>query len=795
MLNKGKINKFMSGVLVAPMVLGISNQVFENFKIFASAGVLDEDYIPEENLVEIDEDYYNAEELNEENIDENGLKYELNGEEATVEKCTDKEIEGITIPILVRKGGKVYKVTKIGDSAFEGCSGLTGELKIPESVTSIGNSAFRGCSGLTGELKIPSGVREIDYCAFAFCSGLTGELKIPDSVTSIGDNAFWNCSGLTSVKIPGSVERIGRCAFKLCKNVTIESDIVHQADDGLIYVLNKKDKTAQLNSVLNIEIEKANILANVKKDGKVYTVTEIGDYAFEGCSGLTSVKIPGSVERIERCAFRGCKKVTIESDIVHQTDDGLIYVLNKKDKTAQLNSVLNIEIEKANILANVKKDGKVYTVTEIGECAFFGCRSLTGVEIPGSVTSIGWCAFARCSGLTKIRVPKGAEIGKDAFSSGVEIEEYEDYYNAEELNEENIDENGLKYELNGEEATVEKCTDKEIEGITIPILVRKGGKVYKVTKIGWYAFCGCSGLTGELKIPSGVTEIGDYAFRGCSGLTGELKIPDSVTYIGSSAFAYCSGLTGELKIPGSVTYIGNYAFYGCSGLTSVKIPGSVERIGRCAFKLCKNVTIESDIVHQADDGLIYVLNKKDKTAQLNSVLNIEIEKANILANVKKDGKVYTVTEIGANAFRGCSGLTSVKIPGSVERIGRCAFKLCKNVTIESDIVHQADDGLIYVLNKKDKTAQLNSVLNIEIEKANILANVKKDGKVYTVTEIGANAFKGCSGLTKIRVPKGAEIDKDAFSSGVEIEEYEVEAKECEVETRECEVEENNCCRI
>ena len=286
-------------------------------------------------------------------------------------------------------------------------------------------------------------------------------------------------------------------------------------------------------------------MANVKKDGKVYTVTEIGDYAFEGCSGLTSVKIPGSVERIERCAFRGCKKVTIESDIVHQTDDGLIYVLNKKDKTAQLNSVLNIEIEKANILANVKKDGKVYTVTEIGECAFFGCRSLTGVEIPGSVTSIGWCAFARCSGLTKIRVPKGAEIGKDAFSSGVEIEEYEDYYNAEELNEENIDENGLKYELNGEEATVERCTEQEREGITIPILVRKGGKVYKVTKIGWYAFCGCSGLTGELKIPSGVTEIGDYAFRGCSGLTGELKIPDSVTYIGSSAFAYCSGLTGD----------------------------------------------------------------------------------------------------------------------------------------------------------------------------------------------------------------------------------------------------------
>ena len=348
MSNKNKIYKLISGVLVNTMVLGISNQVFENLKVFASSGALDEDYIPEENLVEIDEDYipeenlveidedyYNAEELNEENIDKNGLKYELNGEEATVKECTKQAREGIiTIPSLVRKGGKVYKVTEIGYDAFSGCSGLT-EVEIPSGVTKIGSFAFDGCRGLTGELRIPSGVTSIGDCAFDGCSSLTGELKIPESVTSIGYDAFAYCSGLTEVEIPGSVERIGRCAFKLCKNVTIESDIVHQTDDGLIYVSNKQDETAQLNGVLNIEIEKANILANVKKDGKVYTVTKIGDFAFKGCSGLT------------------------------------------------------------------------------GE-----------LKIPSGVTEIGDFAFKGCSGLTKIRVPKGAKIGKDAFSSGVEIEEY-----------------------------------------------------------------------------------------------------------------------------------------------------------------------------------------------------------------------------------------------------------------------------------------------------------------------------------------------------------------------------------
>ena len=220
MLNKGKINKFMSGVLVAPMVLGISNQTFENLKVFASSGVLDEDYIPEENLVEVDEDYYNAEELNEKNIDKNGLRYELKRQEATVEKCTDKERERIIIPSYVKKDSKVYKVTKIGEYAFARCSGLTGELKIPESVTSIGERAFEGCRGLTGELKIPSGVREIGYGAFYGCRGLTGELIIPGSVTKIGEYAFARCSGLTGeLKIPESVTKIGADAFYGCSGL------------------------------------------------------------------------------------------------------------------------------------------------------------------------------------------------------------------------------------------------------------------------------------------------------------------------------------------------------------------------------------------------------------------------------------------------------------------------------------------------------------------------------------------------------------------------------------------------
>ena len=87
-------------------------------------------------------------------------------------------------------------VTSIGDSAFEGCSGLT-ELTLPNGVRSIGDYAFYGCSGLT-ELTLPNGVRSIGDSAFSGCSGLT-ELTLPNGVTSIGESAFKNCSGLSKI--------------------------------------------------------------------------------------------------------------------------------------------------------------------------------------------------------------------------------------------------------------------------------------------------------------------------------------------------------------------------------------------------------------------------------------------------------------------------------------------------------------------------------------------------------------------------------------------------------------------
>lgn len=123
-------------------------------------------------------------------------------------------------------------MTSIGDSAFSGCSSLTG-ITIPEGVKSIGDAAFFCCdslvdqdgfivirgilhhySGPGGEVRIPEGVTRIGSCVFCVCDTITGVI-IPETVTSIGSFAFFMCTNLTSVTIPKGVTNIGEVAFSV----------------------------------------------------------------------------------------------------------------------------------------------------------------------------------------------------------------------------------------------------------------------------------------------------------------------------------------------------------------------------------------------------------------------------------------------------------------------------------------------------------------------------------------------------------------------------------------------------
>ncbi len=294
-----------------------------------------------------------------------------------------------------------------------------------------------------------------------------------------------------------------------------------------------------------------------------------------------------------------------------------------------------------NIPASVTYNSKNYSVTSIGDHAFYDCSGLTSVTIPNSVTSIGGYAFEVCRGLTSVTIPNSVtSIGDYAFCwcEGLTAVNITDLDKWAEIAF-NITANPLIYAhnlyLNGKLVTDAKLTT--------------------ATKIGNDAFRGCTSLT-SIEIPNSVTSIGGYAFENCSGLT-SVTIPNSVTSIGICAFRDCTSLT-SVTIPNSVTSIGFGTFYGCSGLTSVIIPNSVTSIGGHAFAYCfglTSITIPNS-VESIEDSTFYLCE---------GLKSIEIPNS--------------VTSIGSGAFQGCVGLTSVTIPISVISIGDYAFSRCSSL--------------------------------------------------------------------------------------------------------------------
>ena len=278
------------------------------------------------------------------------------------------------------------------------------------------------------------------------------------------------------------------------------------------------------------------------------------------------------------------------------TVDGIAYYITSSSSpyTVEVNSKSPEYTGTVIIPEYVTYNSISYSVTSIGQWAFYDCSSLTSVIIPNSVTSIRYEAFYGCSGLTSVIIPNSVTYIENAA--------FEDCNNLTSITIPNSVTSIGNYTFSG-------CSS--LTSITIPILV---------TSIGECAFWGCTGLT-SITIPYSVTVIGERAFNGCGGLinvdsanpnyssldgvlfnktqtaliqcpiskSGSYIIPNSVTSIGNGAFRNCTNLTSVI-IPNSLTSIEYGAFYGCSGLTSVTIPNLVTSIGGAAFSGCSGLT-------------------------------------------------------------------------------------------------------------------------------------------------------------------------------------------------------------
>ena len=338
--------------------------------------------------------------------------------------------------------------------------------------------------------------------------------------------------------------------------------------------------------------------------------------------------------------------------VLVQIDD-LYYNLDEENGTAEVTykSYSSIylynrgwNISTAVIPASISYNTVIYSVTSIGECAFFGCTSLTSVTIPNSVTSIGDGAFFGCTSLTSVTIPNSVtSIGSSAF-----------------LSVPNIMYDGI--------ATGARWGAKCLNGYA------EGWLVYSDNSKTNIVACSTA-ATGTIEIPNSVTSIGDGVFQNCSGLT-SIILPDGLTSIGEEAFNACFSLT-SIILPDGLTSIGTGAFSACSSLSSINIPSSVMSIGYYPFDGCNSLPV-IDNIRYADTYLIRAVNKNLTTYTIQSGTRFIDSQAfdhctNMTSITIPNGVIYF------GSFHRCTSLTSVIIPESVTRIEGGTFDECSNL--------------------------------------------------------------------------------------------------------------------
>ena len=653
----------------------------------------------------------------------NGIVYNINDGKAqvTYEYGWDTHYEDeepysnysgdVVIPNTITYNGSVYPVTSIGDFAFNNCDQMT-SITIPSSVTSIGDYAFWCCSSLTAVRvgwEIPLSLSYYNYLQESNYANAT--LYVPQGSKAAYQAAeYWkDCKEIVEYAITSITFADANVKAICVQNWDTDGDGELSFDEAAVVTdlgevfygtsITSFDELQYFTGLTSIDSYAFYRCSGLTSVTIPESVTSIGQYAFGSCSNLTSVTIPESVTSIGTYAFSGCSGLTS----VHISD--LAAWCNVSFSTSGSNPLeyahhlyMNGEEVKDLVIPD--------SVTSIGTYAFYGCSDLTSVTIPNSVTAIGDDAFSYCSGLTSVHISDLEAWCNIQFISAFSSPLFYAHH----------------LYLNGEEVK-------------------------------------------DLVIPNSVTSIGNSAFDACYGLT-SVTIPNSVTSIDIQAFYACTGLTSA-TIPSSVTSIGNNAFCGCSSLTSVKVGmASPLSIAEVTFSNRTNATlyvpkgskaayqaanywkdfkeiVEYEIINFADENVKAICIQNWDTDGDGELSTIEAAAVTDLGEVFKSNTSITsfdelqyftgLTNIGDEAFRSCSALTSITIPNSVTSIGQHAFHSCIGLTTVT--IPESVTGIGFAA-----FHQCHSLTSVTIP--------------ASVTNISGTVFGGCSSLTSIIVENG-----------------------------------------
>lgn len=510
------------------------------------------------------------------------------------------------------------------------------------------------------------------------------DLVIDENVTAIADYAFAYCQNLRSITIGTQVETIGNHAFDAVNDALCL--VVQDGSPAQLWASAHGVRYASESTSFSYRLEgdKAYITGYTGTLPDVVVPAVIDGYpvyAIENLRSpiLTHVVVSEGIEVIGDSAFkayfdyekgyiRTLVSVSLPQSLKIISDDGFWGQENLQEIT-------------------------LGSVVEIGQSAFGSCTMLKQITLPDTLTTIGWRAF-ESSGLTSLTIPVNVTSLGDSFITdcsaltSLYVAEGNPTYEMEDGLLYDIPAKTLRYALpdvSGDvvirDGTVRIGDDvfKEhaITSVQLPDSLQKiGNCAFQFCKelkeitfpeglitIDGLAFAYCTQLENVV-LPKGLKSLGDSAFYACAGLT-EITVPEGITWM-SGTFANCYSLH-TLNLPNSLTYMSGVVEE-CRSLETLHLPAKLAGIsGEWPSKLKTITTAFGSVRYVSEDGILY-------DTQDNSILFVN---ASITGNVTvRDG----ITTIGAGAFKGRKGLTSVTLPESCTVIDSYAFENCTALT-------------------------------------------------------------------------------------------------------------------
>lgn len=560
--------------------------------------------------------------------------------------------------------------------------------------------------------------------------------------------------------------------------------------DGLWYNL---DDTAPVATVVSWQNESYSgdivIPATINYGGTAYTVTGIGENAFNGCENVTSVVISEGIQTIETSAFMSChglKSVVLPASLTTIGFWSFGFCEN-----------LNYVIYKAE------------NPVEIDRTAFCASNSvLNGVETYNYSSAI-------------LYVPNGAlanyqnTIGWDVFPTIFQGER----------NEAKVGDLKYAYASGSLEAAVIRDDYSSLESVNIPSTVTIDGAVYAVKAIGNAAFRENQQIT-SVTFNEGLVLICKDAFSICSQAVFNL-LPSTIKFIGNNSFCSCNRIE-EIIIPEGCAVIESMAFAWCGNIEWIELPSTLTSLGQTAFagssnlktvisRISRPFAIHDDVFCKEEqwnevgeativntDATLYVPTdtktsyqetdgwklfaevvegevKRSKEGDLNYEYVVgggtatvitgdytNLESVTIPGTITIDGNSYTVVAIADEVFAYCNNLTSVTLNEGLETIGNRAFQGCWDSEFNAlpSSVKSIGDESFFNCNKIAKLIIPEGCITIGDRAFESCHGLQRVEFPSSLTSIGGYAFINCYSIETVisRISHPFNIEKSVFSN-------------------------------